>query len=40
MWLDEQVKSSMSELKFEPALKGGKPIKSIHYVRYELKLTE
>ncbi|ULC58791.1 DUF4375 domain-containing protein [Flaviramulus sp. BrNp1-15] len=40
MWLDEQVKSSMSELKYEPAFKGGKPIKSIHYVRYELKLTE
>jgi antitoxin component YwqK of YwqJK toxin-antitoxin module len=40
MWLDEQVKSSMSKLKFGLALKGGKPIKSIHYVRYELKLTE
>lgn len=40
MWLDKEVKSSMSELKFEPALKDGKPIKSIHYVRYKLKLTE
>jgi antitoxin component YwqK of YwqJK toxin-antitoxin module len=40
MWLDEQVKSSMAELKFEPALKDGKPIKSIHYVRYKLKLVE
>ncbi|WP_431471594.1 DUF4375 domain-containing protein [Nonlabens sp. SCSIO 43208] len=40
MWLDEEVKGSMSKLKFEPALKDGKPIKSIHYVRYRLKLTE
>jgi len=40
MWLDEEVKASMAELKFEPALKDGKPIKSIHYVRYKLKLTE
>lgn len=40
MWLDEQVKASMSKLKFETALKDGKPIKSIHYVRYKLKLIE
>ncbi|WP_082041722.1 DUF4375 domain-containing protein [Lacinutrix sp. Hel_I_90] len=40
MWLDEQVKSSMAELKFEPAIIEGKPIKSIHYVRYKLKLIE
>ncbi|MGL2998985.1 DMP19 family protein [Flavobacterium sp. RSSB_23] len=39
-WLDEQVKASMSELLFEPALKNGKPVKSIHYVQYKLKLTE
>ena len=40
MWLDEEVKESMSKLKFEPALKDENPIKSIHYVRYKLKLTE
>lgn len=40
MWLDKEVKESMSKLKFDPALKDGKPIKSIHYVRYKLKLTE
>ena len=40
MWLDEQVKSSMLNLKFEPAQKNGIPIKSIHYVRYKLQLTE
>jgi antitoxin component YwqK of YwqJK toxin-antitoxin module len=40
MWLDEEVKASMAELKFEPALKDGKTIKSIHYVRYKLELTE
>ncbi len=40
MWLDKEVKASMVELKFEPALKDDKPIKSIHYVRYKLNLTE
>ncbi len=40
MWLDEQVKESMVKLKFEPALKNAKPLKSIHYVRYQLKLIE
>ncbi|MGD1847410.1 MAG: DUF4375 domain-containing protein [Salibacteraceae bacterium] len=40
MWLDEQVKASISKLRFEPALKDGQPIKSIHYTRYRLKLVE
>ncbi len=40
MWLDEELKTSMAKLIFEPAMKEGKPIKSIHYVRYKLKLTE
>ena len=40
MWLDEEVKTSMAKLKFEPALKDGEPIKSIQYVRYKLQLTE
>lgn len=40
MWLDKEVKASIREIKFEPALKDGNPIKSIHYVRYKLKLTE
>ena len=39
-WLDEEVKLSMAKLKFEPALKNGETIKSIHYVRYRLKLIE
>lgn len=40
MWLDKEVKASMNKLKFEPALKNEKPIKSIHYVRYKLEKTE
>lgn len=40
MWIHEELQSSMSELKFEPALKDGEPIKSIHYVRYQLRLAE
>ena len=40
MWLDEVMKKSMVNLKFEPALKDGKPVKSIHYVRYNLQLSE
>lgn len=40
MWLDEKVRTSMIELKFEPAIKNSKPLKSIHYVRYQLKLIE
>lgn len=40
MWLDHQVKASMAKLKFEPAMKDGKPLKSIHYVQYQLKITE
>lgn len=39
-WLDEEVKASMANLKFEPALKDGRAVKSIHYVRYKLRLTE
>lgn len=40
LWLEEQVKLSMLELKFEPALRNGVAVKSIHYVRYNLELTE
>lgn len=40
MWLDEKVRASMIELKFEPAIKNSKLLKSIHYVRYQLKLIE
>ena len=38
--LHDQVLASVSKLKFEPALKDGEPIKSIHYVRYQLRLSE
>ena len=39
-WLDKEVKASMTQLKFEPAMLNGKPVKGIHYVRYQLVLVE
>jgi len=39
-WLDEEIRASISELRFEPALSDGAPVSHIQYVRYEFQLIE
>lgn len=40
MWISEQVESNLKKLKFEIAIKDGKPIESIHYVKHQFMLVE
>ena len=39
-WIAEQVESNIKKIKFEPAIKDNKPIKSIHFVQHKFKLIE
>ena len=37
-WIAEQVENNIKKIKFEPAIKDNKPIKSIHFVQHRLKI--